>query len=101
LDIALGTNGYLLNDEKLEDLLPCLTYLRFNFSAGESKRYAQIMSCPEDYFFKVYNSIKECVKIKKERNLPVTIGLQMVLMPSLFLFANVIIDLNQNVLMRG
>ena len=34
LDMALGTNGYLLKDEKLEEILPALTYLRFNISAG-------------------------------------------------------------------
>lgn len=81
LDMALGTNGYLLKDEKLEQILPCLTYLRFNISAGEAVRYSQIMGCKEEYFYKVYNTIKECVKIKKEKKLSVTIGIQMVLLP--------------------
>lgn len=81
LDMALGTNGYLLKDEKLEEILPCLTYLRFNISAGEPHRYAQIMGCQESCFYKVYNTIKEAVRIKKEKNLSVTIGNQMVLMP--------------------
>ena len=81
LDMALGTNGYLLRDDKLEEILPCLTYLRFNISAGEPKRYAQIMGCKEECFFKVYNTIRKCVEIKKRNNLEVTIGIQMVLMP--------------------
>ncbi len=81
LDMALGTNGYLLKDEKLEEILPCLTYLRFNISAAEPSRYAQIMGCKAEFFYKVYNTIKESVRIKKERNLSVTLGLQMVLMP--------------------
>lgn len=82
LDMALGTNGYLLEDERLEEILPALTYLRFNISAGQPQRYAQIMGCSESCFFKVYNTIKECVRIKRERNLSVTLGIQMVLMPS-------------------
>lgn len=81
LDMALGTNGYLLNDEKLEEILPCLTYLRFNISAGQPKRYGEIMGCPEEYFFKVKETIKRAVEIKKKRKLDVTIGIQMVLMP--------------------
>jgi len=81
LDMALGTNGYLLKDEKLEEILPCLTYLRFNISAAEPKRYSQIMGCKEDCFYKVINTIKECVRIKRERKLEVTLGLQMVLLP--------------------
>ncbi len=83
LDMALGTNGYLLKSEKLEDILPALTYLRFNISAAEPGRYAQIMGCKEDCFYKVRDIVKECVKIKRSGGLDVTIGLQMVLMPDL------------------
>lgn len=81
LDMALGTNGYLLKDDKLEEILPSLTYLRFNISAAEPERYGQIMGCREEYFHSVCNTIKACVKIKEEENLSVTIGIQMVLMP--------------------
>lgn len=83
LDMALGTNGYLLKDEKLEEILPCLSYLRFNISAGTPESYAKIMGCKEDYFYKVCGTIKEALRIKKEKKLPVTIGLQMVLLPQL------------------
>jgi MoaA/NifB/PqqE/SkfB family radical SAM enzyme len=81
LDMALGTNGYLLKEEKLEEILPLLTYIRFNFSAGEPSRYAEIMGTKKENFYKVSEIIKKCVKIKKQKRLPVTIGLQMVLMP--------------------
>lgn len=81
LNMALGTNGYLLKDEELEEILPCLTYLRFNISAGEPERYAYIHGCTEKCYYKVINTIKEAVRIRKEKNINVTIGLQMVLMP--------------------
>ncbi len=81
LDMALGTNGFLLRDDKLEEILPCLTYLRFNISATEPSSYAKIMGCDENNFYKVYNTIKKCVKIKKKNNLDITLGIQMVLMP--------------------
>ncbi|MCF7916179.1 MAG: radical SAM protein [Candidatus Omnitrophica bacterium] len=81
LDIALGTNGYLLKDEKLKEILPDLTYLRFNISAVEPESYSKIMGCNKECFHKVYNTIKKCVKVKKENNLDVTLGIQMVLMP--------------------
>jgi MoaA/NifB/PqqE/SkfB family radical SAM enzyme len=83
IDMALGTNGYLLKDERLREILPCLTYLRFNISAGEPFRYAEIMGCKEEYFYKICSTIKKSLKIKNEENLSVTIGLQMVLMPQL------------------
>ncbi|MFA5042274.1 MAG: radical SAM protein, partial [Candidatus Paceibacterota bacterium] len=81
LDMALGTNGFLLKDKKLEEILPNLTYLRFNISAGEPKRYSEIHGVSEGCFYKVINTIKKAVEIKKKNNLPVTLGIQMVLMP--------------------
>lgn len=81
IDMALGTNGYLLKKERLEEILPALTYLRFNVSAADPDRYAEIMGCKKECFYKVCDTVKECVKIKKEKGLGVTLGLQMVLMP--------------------
>ncbi len=83
LDMALGTNGYMLKDNKLEEILPALTYLRFNISAGEKEAYAHIMGCRKECYDKVIETIKKCVAIKKKNKLDVTIGLQMVLLPEM------------------
>lgn len=90
LDMALGTNGFLLEDDRLADILPALTYLRFNISAAMPQRYAEIHGCSEKCFHKVMHTIAKAVEIKKQQELPVTIGLQMVLMPD---FADQIIPL--------
>lgn len=90
LDMALGTNGYLLKDEKLEGLLRDLTYLRFNISAGERDRYAEIMGCDPHCFDRVLEHIRKSVALKRENDFDVTIGLQMVLMPE---FADQILPL--------
>ncbi|MBI5483424.1 MAG: radical SAM protein [Deltaproteobacteria bacterium] len=82
LDMAIGTNGFLLEDDRLEDILPSLTYLRFNISAGEPLRYAEIHGCGEDAFHKVVATIRKAVAIKRRKGLNVTIGLQMVLLPA-------------------
>ncbi len=81
LDMAFGTNAAPLKKERLREIVPALTYFRFNISAGEPKRYAEIHGCNEKDFYKVKDLIKESVKIKKEQNLETTIGLQMVLLP--------------------
>jgi len=81
LSMAVGTNAFVLTENKLEEVLPYLTYLRVNFSAGEKKRYAEIMGCKESSYDRVCENIKSMVKIKKRDNLKVTIGMQMVLMP--------------------
>lgn len=81
LSMAVGTNGFVLTQRKLEEILPHLTYLRINISAGEPKRYAEIMGVKEAWFHQVVKNIQDMVAIKKRDNLKVTIGLQMVLMP--------------------
>jgi len=81
LDMALGTNGYLLKEERLEDILPALTYLRFNISAANPERYALIHGCSEKCYEKVIKTISKAVAIKRKNKLDVTIGLQMVLLP--------------------
>ena len=82
LDMALGTNGYLLEESRLEELMRALTYLRFNISAASPSTYAKVMGCRPEAFDRVCRLIRSCVRIKKERGLPVTIGLQMVLLPA-------------------
>lgn len=81
LSMACGTNGFVLNKRKLEEILPHMTYLRVNISAGERQRYAEIMGVKEHWFDRIRENIRDMVAIKKRDGLAVTIGLQMVLMP--------------------
>jgi MoaA/NifB/PqqE/SkfB family radical SAM enzyme len=90
LDMALGTNGYLLKDERLEEILPALTYLRFNISAADPERYARIHGCTVPCYEKVIRTIRKSVAIKRKDSLDVTIGIQMVLLPD---FADQVIPL--------
>jgi len=83
LDMALGTNGYLLNDGALEKILPCLTYLRFNISGAYPHSYAKWHGVDGKYLYKVIDNIKTAVRIKENFHLPVTIGLQMVFIPEM------------------
>lgn len=81
IDMAIATHGNTLTEEVLRKILPSLTYLRFNFGAGEADRYSEIMGVHEDKFYETCENIKTTMAIKKELNLDVTIGMQMVLMP--------------------
>ena len=54
-------------------MLPYLTYLRVNFSAGEKKRYAEIMGVKDNSFDRVCQNIKDMVELKKKNDLKVTI----------------------------
>jgi len=81
ISMAVATHGFNTRYEALERILPHLTYLRVNISAGEPKRYGEIMGVSEKHFNQVIQNIRDMVEIKKKNNLKVTIGMQMVLMP--------------------
>ena len=81
ISMASGTNGFLLRKPKLERILPSLTYLRFNFSAGDKDRYAKIMGTKPANYDQVCSNVRDAMTIKRDLGLDVTIGLQMVLMP--------------------
>jgi len=82
LSMAVGTNGLALTKMRLEEILPYLTYLRVNISAGERARYAQIMGVKEEWFDRVCQNIRDMMEIKRRDGLAVTVGMQMVVMPS-------------------
>ncbi|MCX5785046.1 MAG: radical SAM protein [Elusimicrobia bacterium] len=81
ISMAMGSNGYLLRKNILKKILPALTYLRFNITAAEPERYAQIHGVPEAWYHQVIQNIRDAMEIKKAEKLDVTIGMQMVLMP--------------------
>lgn len=81
LKVGIGTNGVRLKRPLLERILPHLSYLRFNFSAGELQRYKQIMGLKERDYYQVIQNVKDAMEIKKTLGLDVTINMQMVTMP--------------------
>jgi len=81
ISMALGTHGATLTRAQLEQILPRLTYLRFNISAAEPKRYGEIMGTDPGNLLRVTENISQAVAIKRRDGLPVTIGLQMVFQP--------------------
>lgn len=84
LDIALGTNGFRLTKEQIDIIVPKLSYLRFNVSAGESGAYSRIHGVTKEHMDQVIANISRSVKLKKElKKDNMTIGLQLVLVPGL------------------
>lgn len=81
MDIAIGTNGTLLDHSRIAELLPCLSYLRFNISAAGADAYARIHQCPRELFDRAIAAIRACVAARAAGRGTVTIGLQMVLIP--------------------
>lgn len=86
IDVGNATNGWEWGPEKIEQVLPHLTWVRFTVAAGRANSYANIMyKGPEhtEVFDRAMEHIRYAVDLKRRNHLPVTLGIQMVLMPHL------------------
>lgn len=81
IKMGVGSNGILFTKDVLEKILPHLSYLRVNFSAGERKRYAEIMGLKQAMYDKVIQNLRDAVEIKRRDNLNVSINMNLVCEP--------------------
>jgi len=78
LEVAVATHGQLFDKEKIEQTLQHLTWIRFSVDAATPETYAKVHGVPSSKFQSVLDNIKYAVNFKKQNNLPVTIGTQIV-----------------------
>ena len=86
IDVANATNAWEWEAEKVDQILPHMTWIRFTVAAGRPESYAKIMyKGPQhtEVFDRAIKNIKYAVDLKKKLGLKVTLGIQMVLMPDL------------------
>ena len=84
IDVGNATNGWEWEQEKIDQVLPFLTWVRFTVAAGKPESYAKIMFKNSEHtpvFDRAMKNIKYAVDLKKKLNLKVTLGIQMVLLP--------------------
>ena len=100
IDVGNATNGWEWEPEKIDQVLPSLTWVRFTVAAGTPGGYSKIMFKSEKHtevFDRAMSHIKYAVELKKKLNLKVTLGIQMVLMPEfkdeIIPFAKLALDL--------
>jgi MoaA/NifB/PqqE/SkfB family radical SAM enzyme len=98
LDMAIGTNGALMDKGDLVNVIPYLAYLRFNISAADRDRYCAIHGTSELSFQKVLANIRFAVEEKRLTGSKCTIGMQMVLLPR---YADQIIPLTELAISLG
>ena len=100
IDVGNATNGWEWEPEKIDQVLPSFTWVRFTVAAGTPEGYSKIMFKSEKHtevFDRAMSHIKYAVELKKKLNLKVTLGIQMVLMPEfkdeILPFAKLAVDL--------
>ncbi len=80
IDVALVTNGVLLDREKSRGVLPYLTWLKVSLDAGSRKTYGLIHGTRGEDFHTVINNLKEAIKIRNKHKYDCAIGGQLLLM---------------------
>ena len=100
IDVGNATNGWEWQPEKIDEVLPHLTWVRFTVAAGTPEEYSRIMFKGAEHtqvFDRAMKHIRYAVELKKKLNLKVTLGIQMVLMPEfkseIIPFAKLALDL--------
>ena len=100
IDVGNATNGWEWEPEKIDQVLPYLTWVRFTVAAGKPESYSKIMfknSEHTEVYDRAMKHIKYAVDLKKKLNLKVTLGIQMVLVPEfkdeILSFAKLAVDL--------
>lgn len=79
--IGAGTNGIATTRPVLERILPRLMSFRVNFSAGEKKRYAEIMGLKQAVYDIVIRNIRDAVELVRGNGWPCIVNMNLVCDP--------------------
>jgi len=81
IDVAMSTNGVLFTKEKAQECLGALTWVRFSVASLEARSYDEIQRGKIGDLDRVKTNIFDCVRIKRDKKLRTTLGVQCLLLP--------------------
>ncbi len=81
VDVAMSTNGVLFTKEIANDCLEAFTWIRFSIAGMEEKSYNKIQKGQADDLEKVKTNLTEAVRLKRNKGLKTTLGVQCLLLP--------------------
>ncbi len=81
IDVALTTNGVLMNREISEKILGNTQWIKISCNAGTPETYARIHRTKETDFKTVIENASQAVAIKKRNRYACTLGMQILLLP--------------------
>lgn len=75
-DQALNTNGVLLADKKMEQIVPYMSWIRTSINGVSEQDYANIHKVDKKYYKVVLNNLENAARFSKQHNLETAIGVQ-------------------------
>ncbi len=79
VDMALNTNAVLMTEDMSKAIMPHLMWARFTFQAGNPELYQEIHKGHRTDFSRATANVENAVKVKRDQNLNVTLGIQQIL----------------------
>lgn len=80
IDCAIATNAILLNKEKIERILPSLSWIRVSMNAAKKETYEKIHKAKSIDFNTVIKNLETMAKTRKKNKYKTTIGVQIILL---------------------
>jgi radical SAM protein with 4Fe4S-binding SPASM domain len=81
IDVAITTNGTLLDERFCKAAMPSLGWIKVSLDAGSAATHAKIHNCSERDFDRIMENLASAVRIKQGRRLACDIGVQVLLLP--------------------
>ncbi|MEK6875348.1 MAG: radical SAM protein [Nanoarchaeota archaeon] len=81
IDTSITTNGIPLTQDKIERILPYLSWIRFSIDSGSPENYALVHGTNINDFDKLMTNIQNAVDYKRAHSLSLTIGTQFLMIP--------------------
>lgn len=81
VDVAVSSNGVLFTPETARDCLAALTWIRFSVASMETDSYNKIQRGKSGDLNKVKENLEGAVRLKKDKKLSTTLGVQCLLLP--------------------
>lgn len=81
VDVAMSSNGVLFTKETANECLAAFTWIRFSVACMEEEAYQQIQRGKAGDLDKVKTNLMEAVRIKRDKKLRTTLGVQCLLLP--------------------
>jgi radical SAM protein with 4Fe4S-binding SPASM domain len=81
IDVAVTTNGVLINQRIGRESLKALSWIRVSLNAATRETYAHIHGTHADDFDKVLHNLEQVVSLKKRHHYGCTVGVQLLMIP--------------------
>ncbi len=80
IDVAITTNGVLLNKELVDNTLKRISWIKVSIDAGTKERHSDIHKTNIKDFDRILDNLRYTVKVRNDNNYKTTIGAQFLLL---------------------